>query len=105
MRPKYLTIGCLLLCAASATAYAQSPKHAPGERVLLRGCVQQGDPQFCRVLSGYDVTNANPPTQVGQFVQLAGTISPILGPCHATVLVDITYNSAAFCQRRHHRRH
>jgi hypothetical protein len=71
----------------------------PGQRVLLRGCVEQAVPEFCRRLGGYNVTGAQPPIPVGMFVELAGDISTNVSPCPGTVLVNIQYTpSNTFCQ-------
>jgi hypothetical protein len=98
----------LLLLAVSGPAYSQdtikvarAQAHKPGDRIILRGCVEQGTPEFCRKLSGYNVTAAYPTLQVGQLVQLAGTITTFVSPCPGTVLTDITYTAfPAFCSRR-----
>jgi hypothetical protein len=95
MHPKFWLIGLILLCAASVPADAQ-------RRVLLNGCVEQGNPQFCRLLKGYNVTGASPSLQVGQIVTMGGTITTDVSPCPGIVLTDITYTAtAAMCQRHH----
>lgn len=107
MHMKGYVIGLLLL-AVSVPAYSQdtikvarSQRHNPGDRVILRGCVEQGTPEFCRELSGYNVTSAFPPIQVGQWVELAGTIATFVSPCPGTVLTDITYKAPpVFCRRK-----
>lgn len=113
MQLRILMVGLLLLGGASVPAYSHHSTKAaraghrlgPGDKVLLRGCVEQGRPEFCRLLNGYNVTAANPTIPVGQLVQLSGTISPGFSPCSGTILTDITYTGGpAFCQRRAHRR-
>jgi hypothetical protein len=108
MKLKCWMIGSLLLCAASVPVYSQDSKELAqanetrpaGSRVLLRGCVQRGTPEFCRILSGYNVTGANPPIAVGQLVELAGTVSTNVSPCvNGPVLVDIQYTArGAACE-------
>jgi hypothetical protein len=101
MCAKFLTIGLLLLCGAAVPAHAK--KLGPGDRVILSGCVQQGVPQFCRRLKGYNVTGGFPPLLVGQQVDLAGTISTDVGPCSGIPLTDIVYTGfPVFCQAHHH---
>jgi hypothetical protein len=102
MRLRSLLTGLLLLGAFSSAGYARDAMktHKPGDRVLLRGCVDQGTPEFCRKLSGYNVTAAYPTLRVGQFVELAGTIATSVSPCPGTILFDITYKaSSVFCSR------
>jgi len=103
MRLRSWLTGLLLLGAFSSAGYAANAMktHKPGDRVLLRGCVEQGTPEFCRKLSGYNVTAAYPTLKVGQLVELAGTIGTSVSPCPGTILFDITYNALpAFCSRR-----
>jgi hypothetical protein len=103
MRLRSLLTGLLLLGAFSTAGYARDAMktHKPGDRVLLRGCVEQGTPEFCRKLSGYNVTAAYPTLRVGQFVELAGTIGTSVSPCPGTILFDITYQAPpVFCSRR-----
>ena len=83
MRLRSLLTGLLLLGAFSSAGYARdaTKTHKPGDRVLLRGCVEQGTPEFCRKLSGYNVTAAYPTLRVGQFVELAGALSTSTTSC------------------------